>query len=136
MSLTPMSKDALQSLKNKLDTETRDDNIKNIITTIYSTAVNSAKTSPNTKFEYNISNISPMRPLKFAPITNISTDFYITNMTDILNGLKPLFPNCVVSHLVYGTGNNNILYDVTKVPPNVSLNTAVPNKDFIVIDWS
>ena len=136
MALTPMSKDSLLALKTKLDADTRTSNIKNIITTIYTNAVNSAKTSPSTKFQYNISTNLSIRQIRPIIPGNVSLDFYLTNMTDIINGLTPLFPGCKINHIVFGTGVDTILYDVTKVPSTVTLNTTIPNQDFIVIDWS
>jgi hypothetical protein len=146
-SLTPMSKETLQALKIKLDTEVRTKRIDALVSQIYTNAVNNAKTSSTSSFQYNISvsgpgplaRMPPARPMPPTIQTPVNTEqktFCLANMANILAALTPLFPNCSVKHVVFGTGSDSNLYDVTKVPSTVTLNTSIPNQDCIVVDWS
>jgi len=136
MSLTPMSKEVLQSLKNKLETENNTRIINNIITQIYNNVINNAKIKSDTIFEYNLSSINNLQIPYVKKLSPISKEFFIANITQILNGLIPLFPDCKVKHIVYATGQDNKLYDISNVPKTVKLNTTIENQDYIVIDWT
>jgi hypothetical protein len=143
MSLTPMSKNTLQALKTKLDNDTLTSKIKALVTQIYNSAVNAAKTTSTTSFQYNMSTTVSNQMSRINILTSGLTtngvsqkEFCLTNKTAIIAALTPLFPNCTIKYSTFGTGSDGKSYDITNVPSGVTLNTAIANKYYIVIDWS
>jgi hypothetical protein len=63
--------------------------------------------------------------------------FHISNMPDILAGLRNLFPDCAVSHTLLCQAKDGKMYDVAKLDDAVLpfVDRAL-DQSYIVIDWS
>ena len=124
MSLTPVSREHLRSLKNQRDEEIRIEKINNYVRHIYSSAVNKAQSSTDTYYQYTRIDESMRK-----------------NMQEILDTLKSLFPDCRVEYQHTIGGNDGKLYDINNLDEslrqillNPSYNTKVHEQ--IVIEWS
>jgi len=63
--------------------------------------------------------------------------FHIKNMSDILAGLRNLFPDCAVSHTLLCQAKDGKMYDISKLDDAVLpfIDRAL-DQSYIVIDWS
>lgn len=141
-----MFRDDLQKLKAQKDDEVRLDRIDKFVSNIYTSAVNAATTSSETPFHYMIPSNFDTQPDSRFKMTNMihisftdhNTDpFYIQNMPDILEGLKILFPDSLVTHSIMSKGIDGNLYDISKLDSKtLPFVNQVLNRSYIVIDWS
>jgi hypothetical protein len=68
------------------------------------------------------------------PKTN---NLYLSNMPEILQSLKLLFPDSSVSHTLLAKGKDGKLYDIEKLTDcNLSLVNTALDDSYIFIDWS
>jgi len=122
-------------------------NITDIVESIYKNTIAFAASSSDTIYNFQVPQINPTAsqfpfvtigdhnlPSPFKPL---SDPFYITNMSDILEGLQVLFPGCSVSHALLSKGTDGKLYDISKLDDTTLklVNKALDNS-YIVIDWS
>jgi len=131
MSLTPVSRDTLRGLKAKkeegmraLAERQRLDQVSQMVYHIYGQAVSMAELSSETVYTYKVN-------------TSNSPSFMQQNMSDILNGLKTLFPDCTVEHSFFVRGNDGKMYDISKMDEKMRPFINPQNgQSTIVIDWS
>jgi hypothetical protein len=89
---------------------------------IYLQAVSMAELSSETVYTYKV---------------NTNQSFMQQNMSDILNGLKTLFPDCTVEHSFFVRGNDGQMYDISKMDEKMRPFINPQNgQSTIVIDWS
>ncbi len=124
---TPMSRDEMRSLKAKTDEAARLQQVEKNVRTIYIFATNTAKTSTNTQYIYDVGHYPHLAP------------FIITNMDDILRGLQELFPDCSVEFksVTMAMGQDGQMHDISTVDEKALMfirNRQV--KQCISIDWS
>ena len=124
MSLTPVSREHLRSLKEKIDKEIHFQQIDKYVRHIYSSAVNKAQSSTDTYYQYTRIDESMRK-----------------NIPEILHNLKSLFPDCLVEYQNTIEGNDGKMYNINKLDEsmcqillNPSYNTKVHEQ--IVIEWS
>ena len=121
MSLQPMMRSKLSGLKAERDEEMRCQQIQRIIHIIYNSVINLASTSTNTSYKKELE----------------STPFIITNMQDILSGLRFIFPDCIVENMLCARGNDGQIYDITKMDEKMHpFIIDAQTKKYILIDWS
>ena len=123
MSLTPVSREQLRSLKTKRDEKMRIEQLDNYVNNIYRSVVNKAATSTDTYYR----------------TTQIS-DFEKKHMPEILDSLKTLFPDCRVEYQHTIGGNDGKMYDINKMDESmrqILLNPSYKTKvhEQIVIEW-
>ena len=124
--LVPLTKEHLQVLKAVTDDKLRLEKIHQCVQTLYTGAVQFAKTSTDTMFKYN---------MKSFPSSNKA--FVITHMADILAVLQELFPDSSVSHAILAKGIDGRFYDISQLDDNTrALVNRAPDDSYIVIDWS
>lgn len=117
-----MSRDAMRGLKAQTDEEIRIRDVNRIVTNIYNSAVNSAKTNETTCYKFTIQH---------------NATFYKTNMTHILQALQALFPDCLVEHRRVVCGRDGKLHDVPNMDEAaLSFILGLPIQEAIVIEWS
>jgi hypothetical protein len=161
--LTPMSRNAMRSLKSDEDEKVRLTKIKDIVQTIYTYAIQYAKGSTETSYRYMVPKVDPpcgpgsMMQQKALPQKlglkiskefvaskdppnqhyGIPNPFYIENMPSILAVLQDLFPDSSVSHTLLAKGTDGKFYDISKLDDKVLpfVNRAL-DESYIVIDWS
>ena len=124
MSLTPVSREHLRSLKRQKDEEMRLNQINNYVRNIYSAAVYKAETTTDTYYRY-------------AQID----DFTRKNMPEILDTLKTLFPDCSVEYQNTIGGYDGKMYDINKLDESMRQILLNPSHNMkmhqqIVIEWS
>jgi len=93
MSLTPISRDSMRTLKAMKDEERRVSLVKNLVEEIYINAEAKAATSTETVYQHRL----------YAEgmfYHNYNFNFYRTNMSEILRNVQNLFPGCAVSHSI------------------------------------
>ena len=138
--LTPMSRNAMRSLKSDEDEKVRLTKIKEIVQTIYTYAIQYAKGSTETSYRYMVPKGNggigiDDRGRKTQMM--IADPFYIENMPSILAVLQDHFPDSSVSHTLLAKGTDGKFYDISKLDDKVLpfVNRAL-DESYIVIDWS
>ena len=124
MSLTPVSREHLRSLKEKIDKEIHFQQIDKYVRHIYSSAVNKAQSSTDTYYQYTRIDESMRK-----------------NIPEILHNLKSLFPDCLVEYQNTIEGNDGKMYNINKLDESmcqILLNPSYKTKvqEQIVIEWS
>ena len=124
MSLTPVSREHLRSLKTQRDEEIRIENINNYVRNIYSSVINKAQTSTDTYY-------------RTTHISNLERK----HMPEILDRLKILFPDCVVEYIHTIGGYDGTMYNINSLDESlrqILLNPShnVKMHEKIVIEWS
>ena len=142
-----MSRDMMRGLKAKVEEEARLQKVEQIVSQIYQSAVQLAKTKTDTSYNYQLpsARASQYRVMGLLPTNfphdyynNIITDpFYMPNMPQILAGLQELFPGCYIKHTLLSKGTDGKMYDISKLDEKVLpfVNRAL-DQSYIVIDWS
>lgn len=135
--LTPMSRNAMRSLKSDEDEKVRLTKIKEIVQTIYTYAIQYAKGSTETSYRYMVPKVNVGIDRVRMTCTTIADPFYIENMPSILAVLQDLFPDSSVSHTLLAKGTDGKFYDISKLDDKVLpfVNRAL-DESYIVIDWS
>jgi len=127
---TPMSRDEMRSLKAKTDEENRVRRVEQHVKIMYDAAMNTARTSTNTQWRAEFHNGHCG--------AGIDAMFVITNIDDILSGLRSLFPDCSVEFksVSVAMGPDRKMHDISNLDKNILMflgNTGV--KQYIVISW-
>jgi len=130
MSLLPITRDSMLSLKALKDEEIRQKaeadrqrRILDIVTNIYSVAKTIAETTTQTSYSYKVPEQEDLHNLRYRahierypsgsqqeislgsrgirpPHSLTPDEFYVINMVDILSSLRDLFPGCAVNYSV------------------------------------
>lgn len=160
MSLTPVSRESmrayraknLEEARIKLE-ETHKKRINNIVTEIYNGAINTANKTDDSRYLYKLPQAVNTPPLVvygklYSQSQNeVPIDFYRTNLVEIINDVKILFPDCSVEHktVTMVTGRDGKLYDISKIDENIvpgitrpipCITRAATSMEYIVVDWS
>jgi hypothetical protein len=118
-----MSRDSMRALKAENDEKKRKVFIDKIVQDIYNAAVNNARCTDNTSYNY--------------ALTNQESGFIAKNITEILERLQELFPDCAVEHTLMAEGRDRKLYNVATLDnAAISFVTGIKPCSYIVIDWS
>lgn len=121
-----MSRDSMRELKTKRDEEVRLGQVKQIVSDIYSRAIDFAKTSAETVFTYSTEDRG-------------HKEITLKNMDDILASLQSLFRDCSVEHkvLTMARGIDGGMRDITTMDSDaVKFVAETTTKHCIIIDWS
>lgn len=137
MSLIPLSREHMRSLKSQKDEENRIKLLTECITYIYKHAVQTAEKTSETRYQYIIEYTQKNMAKKNIDKLAISNDFIRANITDVQSGLQSLFPGCLVEHTILTRGHDGKMYDILKMDKKVLqfINVA-QTEECIVIDWS
>jgi hypothetical protein len=141
--LVPISRDTMKILKAQKDEEMRQVLEKNrvngiigIIKIIYSSAKRIAETTYNLSYNYPLP-LTYAREAGSVVQPSQSAEFHKTNMDDILDGLRDLFPGCSVFNTSLSRGQDGKMYDISNIDEMVRpfINMSQSQK-YIIIDWS
>ena len=129
--LIPMSRDEMRSLKDKTDEENRLRQVKQYIESMYTCAINTAKTSTSPEWRAEFYNGQCRE--------GFDGMFVIKNINDILSGLRSLFPDCSVEFksVTMAMGPDRQMHDISTLDEKALMfigNRQV--KQCITIDWS
>lgn len=120
--IQPISRIDLQQLKAKKDEQNRLNQINQIVNHIYSVVVNVAGSKIVTSYNH--------------PIPR-QAEFYEKNKDDIINGLKTLFPDCLIDYKMLSRGNDGKMYDITNIDEKMRpFINRQHDQVHIVVDWS
>ena len=161
MNTPPMSRDAMRSLKAKVEEEQRVQRIKNIGQNIYRAAVDQAQKATDPVYKYTvplIRQVVPAEPIvlntaSMTPkeamfmqqqalhqktrVVNAPCEFMTKNMPDILQELREMFPECLVKHARLVKAKDGNMYDMDtmdeKVLPFIDQSQS---QEYITIDWT
>ena len=151
MSLTPFSRKNMHTLKSQKDEEGHQRKLEEVVRNIYMSAVYFAERNTETSYRFsflngyqNMVNIPSSIPsnhsLQYISF-QITKDFIVGNMDEILTRLRSLFPDCSVEYkkVSMARGRDGKDYDISnldeKLRPFIDTARAQTN-DYIVIDWS
>jgi len=132
----PITRHELQQLKVKNDEQKRLNTINKYVNSIYNSLINqvrSSNTSSNTS-----SNITSYN-YQINQVPTIDPDYLFIerNKDEILNGLKVLFPDCLVDFKKLSRGTDGKMYDVSNIDEKMKTFINRQNdREYIVIDWS
>ena len=130
MSLTPISRDSMRIRRAERLEEQRKQQIQQTVKNIYITALRLADNTEDSKCFYEF-------PAKHVQVGQPQPDFLKTNMAEILDEVRTLFPGCSVEHTRMATARDGKKYDVTKIDekltPFIMQHSIV---ECIVVDWS
>jgi len=125
----PITRHELQQLKVKNDEQKRLNTINKYVNSIYNSLINQVRSSSNiTSYNYQINQVPTIDPDYL---------FIERNKDEILNGLKVLFPDCLVDFKILSRGTDGKMYDVSNIDEKMKTFINRQNdREYIVIDWS
>jgi len=125
----PVSRESMRILRAQKEEERRIQQIEREVANIYRYAIHAAEHTTESRY---------LHPFNIH--THISSDFYKTNMAEILSGVQSLFPDCSVEHttLKMATTRDGKTYDISKIDAALMpfIMNVQPSADYIVVDWS
>ena len=132
----PVSRDEMRSLKAKTDEENRVRRVEQHVKIMYDAAMNTARTSTNTQWRAEFHNGQGGVALDGMALDGM---FVMTNIDDILSGLKVLFPECSVEFktVTMAMGPDRQMHDISTLDEKALMfigNRQV--KQCIIIDWT
>jgi hypothetical protein len=150
MSLTPFSRENMRTLKSQKDEEGHQRKLEEIVRNIYASAVSFAERTAETTYRFaiqngyqqNVSIPSTIPSNHYQSIQfQITKEFIIGNMDEILTRLRSIFPDCSVEYkkVSMARGRDGKEYDISnldeKLRPFIDVSRAQTN-EYIVIDWT
>jgi len=161
MNTPPMSRDAMRSLKAKVEEEQRIKQIKSICQCIYRGAVDQAQKATDLVYKYTVPltrQVVPAEPIVLntasmtpkeamfmqqqalhqkSRVVNAPCQLHTKNMPDILQELREMFPECLVKHARLVKAKDGNMYDMDtmdeKVLPFIDQSQS---QEYITIDWT
>jgi len=150
MSLTPFSRENMRTLKLQKDKEGYQRKLEEIVRNIYASTVSFAERTAETTYRFaiqngyqqNVSIPSTIPSNHYQSIQfQITKEFIIENMDEILTRLHSLFPDCSVEYkkVSMAMGRDGKEYDISnldeKLRPFIDISRA-QTKEYIIIDWT
>ena len=138
MSLIPMSRESMESLKATTENNIRLALLGKIVAAIYTCAVTFAKQTTDTTFRYPlIATYHEMRGMPNGYLDGVKPEFYRNNMPEILGNLQELFPECFITHANLTRGQDGKMYTTSNIEESIRPFLNIENsKEYIIIDWS
>ena len=132
LQLTPMTREAMQTLRAVKEEVVKRTQLDSIIKYIYQRAISKASSSDIRTYKELITVNSKDYTMY---INNIP--FVRPQILDIVTQLRELFPECSVKHTMLSRGQDGKLYDIAKIEESV-LPFVNRSKDqpYIIIGWS
>jgi hypothetical protein len=144
MSVVPVDRMTLLSMKAMKDETDRRKQVDDLIASIYKQVLYVATNSTRTSYQQVVPRNSVSREKFSRPIVGRGNSentemhpLYKANMEEILRRLQELFPDSLVSHTLMAQGTDGIMYDISRLD-----DTALPfvnqtlSQSYINIDWS
>ena len=132
MDLKPMSRESMSALKAAADVEKRAAQVTKLIAMFYEHAIRKARTSTETSIklngyvEFHDSEYS-QKPIKLTE----------NDKLDILNGLRTLFPGCLVEYQTLVQGKDGKMYDFSKMDKTMlQFINNQQTRECLMIDWT
>lgn len=127
MSLVPIPRESMRTLKDEADEKHRIRRVNEIVARIYEAAMHRAKTTYKSSYVWNIKR-------RFDDDEYMITIF---NTGEITNALEVLFPGCSVEHTMMAKGSDGKMHDVSNMGVTEMFFIGNPPvQESIIIDWS
>jgi hypothetical protein len=150
MSLIPFSRENMRSLKSQKDEEGHQRRLEEVVRNIYTSVVCFAERNTETIYRFaiqngyqqNVSIPSTIPSNHYQSIQfQITKEFIVGNMDEILTRLRSLFPECSVEYkkVSMARGRDGKDYDISNLDEKLRpfIDTArAETKEYIVIDWN
>jgi len=147
MSLEPFSRENMRSLKAQKDHEGHQRKLEEFVRNIYATAVSFAERTAETTYRFpiqngyhqNVSIPSTIPSNHLHILLQITKEFIVGNMDEILTRLRILFPDCSVEYKKMSRGRDGKEYDISNLDEKLRQfidTTCAQTNEYIVIDWS
>jgi len=132
--LQPISRDFLRGRKAAKDEELLYEKVKHCITQLHSVILRKAESSTDTFYQYQL----PPCPVSKATRLPVSgPEFHRDNMKLILEGLRLVFPDCLIEHATLVMAQDGKLYDISKLDDKMlPFINRQQSAEYIVVDWS
>jgi hypothetical protein len=150
MPLEPFSRANMRSLKEQKDEEGHQRKLEEVVRNIYTSVVSFAERNTETTYSFAIQNgyqlnvsipsTIPSNHYQCIPF-QITKEYIVKNMDEILMRLLSLFPDCSVEYkkVSMAMGRDGKEYDISnldeKLRPFIDT-TRAQTKEYIVIDWT
>lgn len=154
MSLTPFSRENMRTLKSQKDEEGHQRKLEEVVRNIYASTVCFAERTAETAYRFAIQNgyqqnicipstipsnnrLDSLQYISFQ----ITKEFIVGNMDEIITRLGRLFPDCSVEYkkVSMAMGRDGKEYDISnlddKLRPFIDISRA-QTKEYIIIDWT
>ena len=149
MALTPFSRENMRTLKSQKDDEGHQRKLEEVVRNIYASSVSFAERNAEKTYrlaiqngyQANVSIPSTIPSNHLHILLQITKEFIVGNMEEILTRLRILFPECSVEYkkVSMARGRDGKDYDISnldeKLRPFIDTTRAQTN-EYIVIDWS
>jgi hypothetical protein len=149
MALTPFSRENMRTLKSQKDDEGHQRKLEEVVRNIYASSVSFAERNAEKTYrlaiqngyQANVSIPSTIPSNHLHILLQITKEFIVGNMDEILTRLRILFPECSVEYkkVSMARGRDGKDYDISnldeKLRPFIDTTRAQTN-EYIVIDWS
>jgi hypothetical protein len=129
--LKPIDKESMQSLKKVSEDIEKKRQFESLIKYIYNKAVTKASTS-SIKTHKEVITINP----KEYTMSVNGISFERSQIVDIVNRLRELFPSCLVEHKMLSRGQDGKLYDISKLDGVLPFVDRKNDQACFLIDWS
>jgi hypothetical protein len=149
MSLEPFSRENMRSLKSQKDEEGHQRKLEEFVRNIYATAVYFAERNTETSYRFaiqngyqqNVSIPSTIPSNHLHILLQITKEFIVANMDEILTRLRSLFPDCSVEYkkVSMARGRDGKDYDISNLDEKLRQfidTTCAQTKEYVIIDWS
>jgi hypothetical protein len=125
--------------------------INNIVYEIYRRAIQAAEQTDDSRYIYKLPRGESTRHEstrhESTHYESLGTDFYKTHITEIITGVRTLFPDCFVDHttITMVCTRDGKRYDVSKISMNIipgitkpipCIRRSAESDEYIVVDWS
>jgi hypothetical protein len=132
--LQHISRDFLRGRKAAKDEEVLYEKVKHCVTQLHSAILNKAETSTDTFYHYQL---PPFPSLKKTGLPVPGPEFHRDNKKLILDGLRLVFPDCLVEHATLVRAQDGKLYDISKLDEKmIPFIDMQQRAEYIVVDWS
>ena len=148
MSIIPISRESMRSRQHRAKTpeEIHIERINNIVYEIYRRAIQAAEQTDDSRYIYKLPRGESTRH-ESTHYESLGTDFYKTHITEIITGVRTLFPDCFVDHttITMVCTRDGKRYDVSKISMNIipgitkpipCIRRSAESDEYIVVDWS
>ena len=153
MSIIPISRESMRSRQHRAKTpeEIHIERINNIVYEIYRRAIQAAEQTDDSRYIYKLPRGESTRHEstrhESTHYESLGTDFYKTHITEIITGVRTLFPDCFVDHttITMVCTRDGKRYDVSKISMNIipgitkpipCIRRSAESDEYIVVDWS
>jgi len=163
MYIIPISRESMRSRQHRAKTpeEIHIERINNIVYEIYRRAIQAAEQTDDSRYIYKLPRGESTRyestryestcyestRYESTRYESLGTDFYKTHITEIITGVRTLFPDCFVDHttITMVCTRDGKRYDVSKISMNIipgitkpipCIRRSAESDEYIVVDWS